>query len=467
MGAKTRVIPGFLGRVLEEEAPRGTGVADLMTGTGVVAAFAARRNRVFASDAAAYSYAIARAFIEHDPGTKEAFLGSVDPERDLGAARRRNAEALDALYAPALEREAELLGRFERGESSERWSREYRRFLEEPGAVHGDSRGGGVGLYAGAAPLLEKDAIARRRERPGELPACLVTAYHANIYFGLRQAIDIDSLRAAIDAIDPGAPHAARKKVHYLSALLHAASVSTSGTSHFAQPRHLTKASELRAMARRRLARIPDVFAEFSREILETVRATDHLPGNRCFEGDYRGLLEGGEGRAAPRFRFPIDIDLVYLDPPYTADHYSRFYHVLDVLARYDYPPLERDRSGRVVRGRYPAIETRFLSGFSSRARVEEEFRTVARAAAGSGAKLVVSYSSPTGLLLREYARRGERDPLRRFEDLFRESFRDVSAQTLPMLHSGQGDSFLSIDEVLVVCRDPRGRGTPSVGPVT
>jgi hypothetical protein len=394
--------------------------------------------------------------IEHDPATKDDFLSSIDPESDLGEARR-NAAALEALYGPALEREAELLGRFRGGETGEEWSGEYRRFLEEPGAVHGGAGSGanGHGLYAGAAGLIDEGSIARRREAPRERPACLVTAYYANVYFGLRQAIDIDSLRAAIDAIDPGAPHASRKKVHYLSALLHAASVSTSGTSHFAQPRHLTKASELRAMARRRLSVIPTVFEEFSRGIAEAVRATRHSPGNQCFLGDYRGLIEDARGQA--RFRFPSDVDLIYLDPPYTTDNYSRFYHVLDVLARYDYPPLERDRNGRVVRGRYPVIGRRFQSGFTSRILVEEEFRAIARAAAGSGAKLVVSYSWPSGLLLKEYARQGGRiDPLDRFEALFRESYSDVSTRKRRMMHSGQGDSNISIEEILVVCRGPR-----------
>src|SRR5207253_2965645 len=29
---------------------------------------------------------------------------------------------------------------------------------------------------------------------------------------------------------------------------------------------------------------------------------------------------------------------VIYADPPYSKDHYSRYYHVLETLVRYDYP---------------------------------------------------------------------------------------------------------------------------------
>ncbi|MBI4603239.1 MAG: DNA adenine methylase, partial [Planctomycetes bacterium] len=461
MGAKARVIPGFLERVLEEEVPAGGTVVDLMSGTGVVAAFCADRWSVIANDVQAYAQAIARSLIEHDPGAKEGFLRSVDPRRDLEGAYERNVSALEDLYAPALAHEAQLLESFEDGDSGDAWLSDYRAFLEEPGSAY-EGPAGPVraaprgGPYGRAAALLSEASLAAYRQDPGRRPACLVTAYYANIYFGLRQAIAIDSLRAAIDELDPRAPHAEAKRAHYLSALLHAASISTSGTSHFAQPRHLTKASEVRAMAARRLIGVRETFEGFSREILETVERTNHRAGNRALCRDYHDLTEGTG--AGARFAFPGGADLVYLDPPYTKDHYSRFYHVLEVLTRYDYPELETDARGRIVRGRYPRLAVRFQSGFTSPSRVEDEFRRVVLASAGSGAKLVVSYSWPTGLLLKEYAvRRPGEDPVRRLEDLCREGYGEVSACRKALLHSGQGDKNRRIEELLVVCRGPRG----------
>jgi 16S rRNA G966 N2-methylase RsmD len=459
MGAKSRVLPGFLADVLAAEVPRGGTVVDLMSGTAVVSAHCASRSRVFANDVQEYARAIAAGFIEHRPAAKEAFLSGLDPERDLGAARERNVRALERLYAPALEREARLLERHTRGDDGPDWCRDYRAFLESPGAVYGGrgagQNGAGRGdgdLFRGARSLLSEASLSRYRAGRGERPACLLTAYYAGIYFGLRQAIVLDSLRAAIDDLDPSLPHAEGKRAHYLSALLHTASLSTSGTSHFAQPRHLTKESELRAMARRRSIDCLDLFGEFSRDLAAFVRATPFCEGNRASARDYRDFIREEDGA----FAFPAPVDLVYFDPPYTRDNYSRFYHVLEALARYDYPPLERDHRGEVVRGRYQELGARFNSDFTRPSRVEDEFRRVIRASAAAGAKLVVSYGAPTGLLLKVYARDGKGDPVRRLEGLCKESYGDVSTLRRELTHSGQGEAGLRIEELLVVCRRPR-----------
>lgn len=455
MGVKARVLEGKLGEILREEAPPGSTVVDLMSGTGVVAAFCAHGRRVLANDAQQYAGAIARSLIDHDPATREAFASSIDPEKDLRAAYRRNFAQLAELYAPALELERDLLARFEGGESGTEWLSGYRAFLELRGGLVGDPREGCAPCYRGASALLEDGATGARRENPSAGPACLVTTYYSNVYFGLHQAIALDSLRAAIARMPGGSDLQERKRIHYLSALLHAASVSTSGTSHFAQPRHLDKASEVRAMAKRRLLDPWELFRRYSGEILELVRATNYVAGNAAHVGEHhRWLRDEGMG---PAFEFPFRPDVIYLDPPYTQDHYSRFYHVLEVLAVYDYPPLERDARGAITRGRYPAIGARFQSSFCSRLRVEEELRTVARAAARCGSKLVFSYATPSGLLLKEYVRRDPgKDPLDALCRLFEESYESVELSRIPLIHSGQGDKVLQVEELVAVCRGPR-----------
>jgi len=447
MGAKARLLP-VLGPLFEREVPAGGTIVDLMSGTGIVAAHCARKFRVFANDASDAAWIAARSFIEHDPRRKAAFARAVDGAEELSDACSRNLAALQAAHEVPLAREDDLLERFRRDGPGARWSRDYRKFLEERGALYGDAGGGG--LFSGAADLVSEEAIGARRKDPRIGPACLVTAYWANVYFGLRQSLEIDSIRRAIQEVS-GGPGEESRRVHYLAALLHAASISTSGTSHFAQPRHLTKTSELAALASRRSRSVLETFSEMSRRILLAVLATRHVPGNRAFLGDYAALLDGRNA-----FGLPSSPGLVYFDPPYTADNYSRFYHVLDVIARYDYPPLERDAAGRPVRGRYPAIGTRFQSGFAKATGVESEFRRVIAASAASGAKLVISYSSPTGLLLKQYAKMGVTDPVRELERLCLEKYREVSTERHRMVHSGQGDSNIPVEELVMLCRGPR-----------
>ena len=174
---------------------------------------------------------------------------------------------------------------------------------------------------------------------------------------------------------------------------------------------------------------------------------------DRVFNSDYRELLdEDGV------FQLPEGPGLVYLDPPYTADNYSRFYHVLEVITRYDYPELKRGRNGKILRGRYPVLSQRFRSDFCSPAKVEDEFRRVLKGASCCGAKLVISYSSPTGLLLKQYSGQGCAEPLERFRVLCGEFYEKVEILRRPMMHSGQGDSNIEIDELLVVCSRPHSR---------
>jgi adenine-specific DNA methylase len=404
--------------------------------------------RVISNDVQSYSAVIARSLIGHSPKTRDDFLAAVDPEADLARAYQENYDRLARYYEAALELEADFLKTYEAGRADDSWSVGYREYLRTAAELYP-----GVGSGSIAEPFRSAEPLLRARAGAGDSPACLATTYYSNVYFGLRQSLQIDSLRAAIEALDERDPWRESKRTHYLSALLHAASVSTSGTSHFAQPRHLAKDTELQAMAGRRLTDIRDSLVEYSAAIAQTVRETVFAEGNQVFNSDYRELLdEDGV------FELPEGPGLVYLDPPYTADNYSRFYHVLEVLTRYDYPELKRGRSGELLRGRYPVLAHRFRSDFCSPTKVEDEFRMVLGAVSGSGAKLVISYSSPTGLLLKEFSRQGSSEPLDRLRRMCGEFYESVEILKRPMMHSGQGDSNIAIDELLVVCGRPHSR---------
>lgn len=463
MGAKTRILKGFLDRVLREEVSEGGRVVDLFSGTGAVAAFAARHFRTISNDVQRYAQVLARSVIEHDPAERDAFLASLDPESDLGVALEANASVLEELYRPALDledRHLEALAGVSGGSGGEPGVsaavRAYRGFLERPGAVYGEE---GVvdPLYRQARQIVGETGLRRYRRDPARTPFCLVTVYYANIYYGLRQAIALDSLRHAIEMLGGPRSLRMRKQVHYLSALLRTASVCTSGTSHFAQPRHLRKDSEVLAVARRRRVDVVATFLRFCEELAAVVASIDHRHGNRALCGDYRELLEdGGDGH---RFRASCRGDLVYVDPPYTSDNYSRFYHLLEVLAVYDYPELERDRSGRILRGRYPALGRRFQSRFCRRSTVEGEFDHIVGASARSGSKLVVSYGSPNGLLLKTYRERyPAHDPVEKLAALCRRHYRSVRVRRREFLHSGQGDRNIPTEELLVICSRPDPR---------
>jgi serine protease Do len=95
----------------------------------------------------------------------------------------------------------------------------------------------------------------------------------------------------------------------------------------------------------------------------------------------------------------PPAVSVVYADPPYTRDHYSRFYHVLETMARGDDPQVSLVRSGgrtSLSRGIYR--RDRHQSPFCIRSEVAGAFTTLFRSTRVRDLPLSLSYSpSPNG----------------------------------------------------------------------
>jgi adenine-specific DNA-methyltransferase len=77
------------------------------------------------------------------------------------------------------------------------------------------------------------------------------------------------------------------------------------------------------------------------------------------------------------------DVSVIYADPPYTDDQYSRFYHVLETLCLYDYPQ---------VAGAGLYRTDRFQTGFSQIAQAPGALQKLIDSSARTGADLVLSY---------------------------------------------------------------------------
>ncbi len=455
MGVKSRLIPEFIEGAVNDMLPDGGTVLDLFAGTGIVGRSLAGNYRIFSNDVQAFSSVLAQAHLE---GGKEWFqaLDHLDPESDLQRNYDRNWEHLQPLLGAALHKERELLPQV-LAKNAQSYQI-YRDFLEACPSPSDheelDKNQSPTVLESLFKPIagLYKGFLKERRANPELAPYAMASLYFQSVYFGLEQCMQIDSLRFAIDQISEQDPHRKAKQKLYTAALVYAASISTSGTSHFAQPRSVRKDSELIAVAKRRSL---DFEAEFYRA-LDGIRRewTQRCEGNEVYDNQVFNspaevLLEadGPLAKDTP--------DLIYMDPPYTADHYSRFYHVLETLVNYNYPEFQMQR-GEVTRGLYPLIEHRFQSDFCKRQRVEDSFRDIAKKAAQLGSRLLVSYSEDSGLLLKYWAEQGETEPLKRFHLLFRDYFEKVEIRDRFLMHSGQGDSNIKIREILVLCEQPK-----------
>jgi adenine-specific DNA-methyltransferase len=228
-------------------------------------------------------------------------------------------------------------------------------------------------------PLL--DEARELRQTPSAFPYRLATLYFAHGYFGLGQSLEFDSLRYAIDTAFTERRLSRDGYRWSLVALLQAASHLSTSPGHFAQYLNPCSSAAYRYI---REKRTKSVWAQFQIEIerLSPYGSADWRRLNRVFNSDGTDLCIKLKRRARrPR--------IVYADPPYSKDQYSRYYHVLETLLRYDYP----DSAGV---GRYRA--DRFHTPFSVKTQVVQAFAALARAVASLDGILLLSYPS-NGLL--------------------------------------------------------------------
>lgn len=364
LGTKRALLP-FILLAVEDLAPPNVTMLDLMCGSGAVAGALSRRWPTIASDAQAFCGLLA---LVQGGGYSE--QRAVDVAAQLQSYYEANLMWLQGEVAEALREEDEIL------RSTSDWpsvARHYQRFVRDFPTYPIAGRSGKWD------PLAE--VAARQAEFAGISPACLFTAYFSNVYFGVRQATEIDSLRHAISELsDP------IDRSWALGALIVAThAVSTSYGGHFAQPyapaERLADAGLLGRVVRLR-NRSP--LREFQARLRALSRASE-APVHRVetVPGPWRHALDEVARRVDP------EGIVVYLDPPYRREEYSRYYHVLETLVTYTYPSASADAKVPTKR-----VE-RFASEFHTRSadRMREALGGVLADVLGRGFRCAWSYA--------------------------------------------------------------------------
>jgi adenine-specific DNA-methyltransferase len=208
----------------------------------------------------------------------------------------------------------------------------------------------------------------------------LFTRYFGGSYFGVSQAIDADSIRAAIDRLASLGRLTTDQHRWLVLALCVALSRCSTSTGHFAQPLAPKSSNLIRYIQKRQR----NVWAEWLASIdrLVPIGASAWRKRNRVFNKDACSLLEQTfPSRDRPR--------VIYADPPYTKDQYSRYYHLYETAVLYDYP-------GTFGRGQYRG--NRSISHFCLSSKVEAAFEDLIERSASTGSDLIISY--PTNGLM-------------------------------------------------------------------
>ncbi|MDO8799102.1 hypothetical protein [Phenylobacterium sp.] len=211
----------------------------------------------------------------------------------------------------------------------------------------------------GTGDIGELAAESRELCRTDGRPFCRA---YGGWYFSPAQALILDGLRASL-------PSEADLLKVGLGALVSAASTCAAAPGHTAQP---FKANETAG---------PFLREAWRKDPLTSVRRAASELGQR----HALSLGESSIGPAAAHSGKLSEGWLAFLDPPYSSVHYSRFYHVLESLARGTLGEV----SGS---GRYPAPSERPASDFSIPTKAASAFSSLFAGLAAVGADAIVTF---------------------------------------------------------------------------
>ena len=175
----------------------------------------------------------------------------------------------------------------------------------------------------------------------------IIWSAYGGHYFSPAQALTIDTLLESL-------PSDAQSRTIALAALIMSASQCVASPGHTAQPFQPTRSAA--RFLREAWKRDPIVYVE---------RALRLLCPQHAWASGYAQV-----GDALAYAQRLDESDLVFIDPPYSGVHYSRFYHVLETIAR--------GGCGKVDGvGRYPPPAERPVSRFSRKSEAHSALDTL------------------------------------------------------------------------------------------
>lgn len=176
--------------------------------------------------------------------------------------------------------------------------------------------------------------VARAREICAASRRPITQAYGGH-YFSPKQALTLDALRSTL-------PIDRAKRSVALGALISAASECAAAPGHTAQPFQPTRNGA------------QFLFGAWRRDVCSHVKSALERICPKFARAVGRGVVGDAETVAGQLKKG----DVAFLDPPYSGVHYSRFYHVLETVARGTRSEIEGV-------GRYPPPSERPKSEFS------------------------------------------------------------------------------------------------------
>lgn len=367
LGSKLRALAS-IGEALDAVSEPNARVYDLFAGSGTVSRWLANTRSVTAVDIQEYSRTICSALLN------PAQIDTQSVKRDIQD-MTDSSESFGVHYvaAPLIELEVEAIDQASRGDA----------LLLADMIEAGSLMTANTEIANKSVRKAFHEAKKRISALTGHDPqASMVLRHFGGIYFSYRQAADLDVILAFA--------HSSKKleRETLVAAALSSASelVNTVG-KQFAQPiRPRSKQGSIKPglvnLAMR--DRLRNTLSAYMNSIEKYASQPNTADSCIAIRSDYRDFM------ASTAF----DGGVVYADPPYTRDHYSRFYHVLETMALRDDPAISSNTvRGKTSPSRGAYREDRHQSPFCIRSQAPEAFDELFSGVAKKALPIVVSYS--------------------------------------------------------------------------
>ncbi|CEQ18974.1 DNA adenine methylase [Paraclostridium sordellii] len=357
-GSKKRLL-NFIYENTKEYIDSDKAFLDICSGTSAVAYNMKRNFTVYTNDSENYAYHIANSIVKNN----EKYDFNKSDEIMIREKYNVNLQRLNNVFKYISNKEAILLER--------------------------EDADGLIELYS-SCPCIWKNnvdieiegkiikSISDLRKYKDDIPNVLFTLYYSSSYFGIKQSMDIDSIRYAIEFIECKTT----KSILFTSLFFAMKECVFAKDGHMAQP--LNMETSKKRMLRLKARSIYDIFIDKLNEFNNDDFVLSQN-NNKCYNKDFRTLLETEES-------IKNEVGFIYIDPPYTDMQYSRYYHILNTVVLYDYPEISLSR-GAISKGIYR--EGRYQSPLSQRKHALNEIDFLFRFCKENKINVALSYAYP------------------------------------------------------------------------
>lgn len=362
LGSKLRLLD-FIEENVRKVTPDDAGVCDLFAGSGCVSYKLSRLFPVVACDIQNYSKVICDALLQSGTLTKgavKAFMSKIKDSEPL----------LRDAFAPLINLEEDAI-------------RNRNLDLLTDIVEHGSLKVYNLEKTESKIAPVQNQVHEKLRKVGFLGKETLISRYYGGVYFSYSQAIQIDVIMDAIRHYT----NISDKNVLLAALISTASDIACTVGKHFAQP---IKARDSKGNIKKLVYnkaikdKTVDVTALFEEWLNKYVSLPNGKFNNTILQGDYMECLK----------MLPDNVRTVYADPPYTRDHYSRFYHVLETMALDDVPEISTVKihgSTHVSNGIYR--KDRYQSPFCIRSKAPKAFEEMFKEISASKRNLLLSYS--------------------------------------------------------------------------